>query len=228
MIEADHLDVVPLFAALAPRARRELAARGVERRYRTGQTLFAAGSTARALHVVVSGRVRVMRGRGDRRQVIHVEGPGGTLGEVPLFTSGGYPATAEAAEPTTCLLFSRDAIEAAIAADPTLASRLLQRLAERVRALVNRVETLALQGVTARLASLILARAAVAHGPTLTLGMTQREAAEELGTVREVLVRALRTLRTEGMIVPAGRGRLRIVDARALARLAGVESSDSH
>ncbi len=48
----------------------------------------------------------------------------------------------------------------------------------------------------------------------------QAALAEELGTVREVLVRSLRELRESGLIVPAGRGRWSVADRDVPASLA--------
>jgi GTP-sensing pleiotropic transcriptional regulator CodY len=53
--------------------------------------------------------------------------------------------------------------------------------------------------------------------------MTQSGLAEELGTVREVVVRALRSLREQGVIASAGAGRWRIVNGTALRRLANPD-----
>ncbi|HKG90424.1 MAG TPA: Crp/Fnr family transcriptional regulator [Gemmatimonadaceae bacterium] len=224
MLDPALLDTHPLLRDAAPAARRELAARGVERRYAAGETIFAAGSPSRGLFVVVEGRVRVTRlGAGGRGRVVHVEGPGGTLGEVPLFDGGGYPATAVAAAPTRCLVFGRDALGAAIAAEPALAWALLRRLASRVRHLVDRLDDLTAQRTTARLAAHLLERAAAARGRDFTLGGTQAEVAEELGTVREVVVRGLRALRAAGAIRPVARGRFALGDERELRRRAGRE-----
>jgi CRP-like cAMP-binding protein len=41
-----------------------------------------------------------------RAHVVHEEGPGGTLGEVPLFDGGGYPATAIAQAATRCAVYT--------------------------------------------------------------------------------------------------------------------------
>jgi CRP/FNR family transcriptional regulator len=213
---------LPLFAGVSDAACRELAARTVRRVYEPGETLFVAGTEARGLYVVVGGRVRVVRHGASRRHVLHEEGPGGTLGEVPLFEGGGYPATAIAAEPTACLVIGRDAIGAAMRADPELAWRLLARLASRVRTLVERVDSLAVRSVPQRLAALLVTRH---DGPTggraLTLGGTHQQVAEELGTVREVVVRAVRALCDAGAIEPLGRGRYRVPDADRLRELAG-------
>ncbi|MBC7898300.1 MAG: cyclic nucleotide-binding domain-containing protein, partial [Cytophagaceae bacterium] len=82
---AQALDALPLFASLSTATRRQLIAASTQRRYATGATLFRAGGQATGLYIVLSGRVRVMRSRNGRQRVVHTEGPGGTLAEVPLF-----------------------------------------------------------------------------------------------------------------------------------------------
>lgn len=197
-----------------------LSEHGRERRYDAGATLFAAGGEPRGMHLIVEGRVRVLRGGGGRPHVIHAAGPGDTLGEVPLFAGGDYPATAVAAEPTRCLLLGRDAIGAAIAADPSFAFLLLGRLAGRVRELVDRLDARAALSVPERLAEYLLARPRTRTSPPrVSLGMTQTELAEELGTVREVIVRSLLALRTKGLITSLGGGRFEILDEEALRRV---------
>jgi GTP-sensing pleiotropic transcriptional regulator CodY len=52
------------------------------------------------------------------------------------------------------------------------------------------------------------------------LAATQAEAAEEMGTVREVLVRALRRFRVAGLVSSPVRGRYIVRDRAGLARIA--------
>lgn len=213
------MDRVELFAGLNAAARRELAARAVTTRYGAGEVLWTAGSAPRGLLIIVAGRVRVVRAPTGRQHVVHTETAGGTLGEVPLFAGGAYPATAIAAEPTLCVALSMDALHAGMAADPSLALRLLRRMAERIRHLVGRLDSASAYPVPRRLAGLILARQAAADGGDFTLGASQAEVAEELGTVREVIVRALRRMRQAGMIRATGRGRFTVTDPAGLRRL---------
>ena len=219
MIDVALLDESPVTHGLHAAARRELAARAVLREYAPEEVLWRAGDPSRGLHLVLSGEVRVVRSRGGRQHVIHTEGAGGTLGEVPLFQGMDYPATAIATRRTRCLVLTRDAIHAAIAADPELAFTLLQHLSARVRALVDRVDRMAAQHVTARLAAFLLERSQGRDEP-FTLGGTQASVAEEIGTVREVVVRALRELRERGVIGVAGRGRWRVLSQEQLQALA--------
>lgn len=223
MIDPSELRRLPLFVEISDVACRELAARTIARVYEPGETLFTAGAEAQGLYVLTSGRVRVVRDSGGRRHVVHEEGPGGTLGDVPLFEGGGYPATAVAAEPTSCVIVGRDGIAAAMRADPELAWRFLGRLAVRVRTLVERLDGLTARSVPQRLAALLIARheRSIRANGSVTLGGTQQEVAEELGTVREVVVRAVRTLCASGAIESLGGGRYRVRDPQRLKELAG-------
>jgi CRP/FNR family transcriptional regulator, dissimilatory nitrate respiration regulator len=197
---------------------------GPEIEVERGECVFRAGDVPRGLLLVIEGRVRVIREDpdGGRRQVLHVEGPGGTLGEVPLFAGGTYPATAIAVERSRLVLLTRDALMGLITNHPELAFRLLARLALRVREVVRRVDSLAFEPVAQRLARHLLFRVGLVGGPTVSLGMSQEELADELGTVREVLVRALRSLREAGVIRSLGRSRFVVVDGERLAALAGA------
>jgi CRP/FNR family transcriptional regulator len=214
------LDALPFFASLSAATRRRLASSAIERAYEPGATLFSAGTEAAGIYIVLSGRVRVVRSRDGRQYVIHSEGPGGTLAEVPFFEQGLLPATAVAVEPTRCLVLNREVLRATMRDDPGLAWLFLQRLSSRVRELVQRLDRAATQAVPGRLAAFLLTRVQSNPLQPFTLGMTQAELAEELGTVREVLVRGLAQLRDTGVIASAGRGRYVVKDPPALEKLA--------
>ncbi|MDF1505866.1 helix-turn-helix domain-containing protein, partial [Roseisolibacter sp. H3M3-2] len=66
--------------------------------------------------------------------------------------------------------------------------------------------------------ALRLARHAASGGRAFVLARTQQEAAEELGTVRELVVRGLRALRAAGVVRAAGGGRYVVVDEVALRK----------
>lgn len=218
-----HSERVP-FPDLPDSARRSLLAGARECRFADGDVLFVSGSPARGLYVVTDGVVRVTRGGGGRPHLIHEERPGGTLGEVPLFSGGEYPATASAAGPTRCLLITRDHLRAAIRRDPDVALALLARLSRRVRLLVDELDLRTARSTRERLAALLLERAGDGD-EAFTLGGTQQAVAESLGTVRELVVRGLRGLRDEGVIAAAGRGRYTVRDRARLERLAAGQDT---
>jgi CRP/FNR family transcriptional regulator len=215
------LDALPLFAGLAKSTLAKLSAAATVRHFSAGATLFRAGESPTGLLIILEGQVRVVRTRDGRQSVVHTEGPGGTLAEVPLFDGGTLPATAVAVVESRCLHLRREALLALMRDDPDVALLFLRRLASRVRHVVERLDRLSTQSLLGRLAALLLTRAEAASGRSFALGMTQAEAAEELGTVREVVVRGLAALRREGVIDTAGRGRLIVRDLEALRTRAG-------
>ncbi len=199
-----------------------LAQHGVERSYAAGETLFHAGETPWGIYVVLEGRVRVVRGQGGRYVVVHTEVRGGTLADVPFFAGGVLPGTAIASEPACCAIFPRAAIRAAIEASPDVAFALLARLASRVRDVVGRLDQISSNSVAARLAAYLLRRYEERQNRVVSLGMTQGQLAEELGTVREVIVRELREMRETNLIRPARNGWFEIVNEDALMARAGA------
>ncbi len=224
MIDVETLDRTNLFDGINDAARRALAARSTLRHFTKDEVLWTAGSEPRGLFVILEGSVRVVRETAGRHSVIHTEGPNGTLGEVPLFEGTTLPATAIASEATECVCITAAALDAAIQADAGVARIFLGRLAKRVRGLVDRVERLSAHSVRRRLAAFLLERDQLAGsrgvGDDFSLGRSQQAVAEELGTVREVLVRSLRELRESGLIDSAGRGRWSVADRDALTSLA--------
>ena len=216
MIAPELLAALPLFRDASPQIVAALAKRGVEVRYPANAVLFLTGSEPRGWFIVIEGMVRVVRGSESRQHVIHTETAGGTLGEVPLFTQGTHPATGIAAEPTRCVLFERPALEAAIAEAPGIAFLLAARLAFRTERLVERLHERSATNVQARVIEFLLSRQPSRGTDTISLRMTQQALAEDLGTVREVVARELRTLGKRGWIESLGGGRYRLLDERAL------------
>ncbi len=222
---------IPLLGTLTPAGREILLGHSIERHFAPGEILWSAGDRSEGIAVVLEGKVRIVRGSGGRQMVIHSGEVGATLGEVPFFTGGAYPATAIAAEPTRCLFLTHAAVTQAMAADPALAIFFLQRLSQRVENLVERVDQNTVSSVQKRLARFILERSQApvvasrsssrkAKRNTFSLGMTQSALAEEIGTVREVVVRTLRDLRQSGAIESVGDGKYRVSSLTTLQQLA--------
>jgi CRP-like cAMP-binding protein len=127
-----------------------------------------------------------------------------------LFGGGTLPATAIAAEPTVCALFTVKVIRAAMAESEDVSLMLLKRLALRVRGLVDRLDDRSAQSVRVRPMDFMTHRAAASGRGTFSIGMTQYRLAEELGTVREVISRELQELKRAGVVEALGAGRYRL------------------
>lgn len=211
-MSASELRAFPLWSDVDDDALGALGAAGRVRAWAPDETLWVVGSRPARLHVVLEGEVKIVRSRAGRRHVIHREGPGATLGEVPLFGGSGYPATAIAARRTRCLVVPRAELFAILGRHPTLAAFLLEGMARRIRFLVGRLDQRTGTDVRGRVADYLLDRASASRGEWFSLGLTQGELAEELGTVREVVVRTLRALREDSALESGPGPRYRILD----------------
>jgi CRP-like cAMP-binding protein len=207
---------VPAIAELPDATLHWLARVLLVRRYPARAVLFRAGDPPSALYLVLSGRIRVVQEHAGSTRVLHHEGPGGVLGEIPVFGGGPYPATATAVEDSRCAVLAAADAERLLRDEPEFARFALRRMAGRARVLLQRFEELSSHGVTARLAAHLLARVAESDNGELTLGMSQADLADELGTAREVLVRSLRALCTLGAIRRSGRARFEVANLASL------------
>lgn len=224
----DLLRRLPLFRHVRPEGLERIADRIVVRKVPARREIFRRGEPCEGLFVVVRGRVRVYRANAEgREQIIHDQGPGQTLAEVPLFDDGPCPANARAEEASVLLFLPKAAFRELYRSEPEIADAVIHELGRRLRRAVRLIEKISLRDVPARVGLTLLEFAGNRTGESMdapgaakldhafTLPVTQSELAESLATTRESVARALRTLKDEGMIEQQG-SRVRIVDPLAL------------
>jgi CRP-like cAMP-binding protein len=221
------LSALPLFSRLGGSALQAVARRCVVRTLTRDSVLFRKDDPCRGLHVVVEGSVRVYRASRDgREQVLHTQGPGQALAEVPLFDQGPYPASARALEDSRVLFLPLQDFQWLYSHHPEIADAVIQELGRRLRRMVRLVEKISLRDVPARVAMTLLeyaeGRGAASDGVEFELHRTQDQLAAELATTRESIARALSRLRREGIIDQTA-GRIRII---SIARLEAVAHPD--
>jgi CRP-like cAMP-binding protein len=214
-----------LFGELEEPDLNALASRAIEHRLARGQVLFVAGEEARGLYVIVEGAVRAFRESVDgREQIIHVERAGATIAEIPVFDEGAYPSTVAAEEDSTVLFIDKRDVRRLCLDHPQISLTALRLLAGRLRKCAELVEALSLREVDQRLARHLIAEAqrrGVRDGSRLRvdLVLTNQQIAARIGTVREVVSRALNRLQQNGLISVEGR-RVYIIDEEVIAAFA--------
>lgn len=211
----------PLLRGLPATALNELAKRVRECHLTQGQVLFTAGQAADGMYIVSSGAIRAFRMNLDgREQTIHVEHAGGMLAEVVVFDEGTYPSNAVAEEDSTVLFLARDAVRDFMLRHPETALTALKLMAKKLRSVAALAEQLALMDVHQRLAALLLHEASQSRSPmedgvSFSLPLSHARLAARLGTVREVVTRALQKLVHQGIIEIHGH-RIVVRDMEAL------------
>jgi CRP/FNR family transcriptional regulator len=215
---ATLLRAVPYFAHLNEAELKQVALRLTERSWSEGQIVFLEGDECAGLHLVVSGQARIYRVSPEgREQVLAVLGPGDSCNEVPAVDNGPNPASCVALESTTFWVFSYRALNDLRYEIPDLNEAIITSLAARCRQLVHRVYNLSFLSVNARVASFLIEQAD-RDRPLNRRRWTQEEIAAEVGTVREMVARALHQLEQDGLICK-DRHRIHIVDREGLHTL---------
>jgi CRP/FNR family cyclic AMP-dependent transcriptional regulator len=191
------------------------------RHYSPDEIIFLEGDPCAGLFIVQSGRVKIFEISVEgREQSLHFVGPGRSFNDVAALDGGPNPATVVAMQPTTCVVIDRDSMVRLVKSYPALALAVIESIAARTRHLVTLVEDLSFRSVQARLARLLLEEAqARGRGDQVPRLMTQQEMAARLGTVREVVGRALRALEDRG-VIRIQRHRIVILDRKELERQA--------
>lgn len=216
---AEAFAAYPALASLAPSERARVEAEAVFLDLPAGTRLFAAGEPARGFPLVLEGSVRVAKVGGHGRElVLYRVGPG----EGCILTSscllGAEPYTAQGrVERAARLLVLPPALFATLLAHEPFRAFVFRLFSERLADLTELVEAVAFRRLDARLAERLLG-----HGARLKT--THQQLADELGTVREMVSRVLKSFEEQGLVV-LGREQVEILDAAGLRRIAGTSAN---
>ena len=223
----DQLAQLPYFAGLTGEALAGLARAARQREVEAGAQILIAGEPCEGLYFVVEGQVRLVKTSADGGEhVVGVLGPGATFNDVAVFDGGPNSDTAVAVGRTTIGFIPSGMVMRLIDSHPGIAKAALKLLSSRQRTLGLVVEDLALRDVTARTARLLLGCVGrhehiVEHAHHACARITHQEIATMIGSVREVVQRALKQLERDGAIA-VERSRIDVLDAAKLERWAHI------
>ena len=215
----DRLRESPFFGSLSEEGLAFLETRAKLTLYQTGASIFAEGKPSQGLYWLLSGTLKAVKySTAGREQILHLIEPGQTFNEVGSFTTQPNPASVLALTPSQVWHIPGEAIRQLLQQDPQFAQMIIEILSSRLRRSVDLIEDLSLRPVTNRLSRLILDEA---DGDILfrPVWYTQNELAARLGTVTDVVQRALRKLEDDDLI-HVERRQIRIIDRDALESLA--------
>ncbi len=207
----------PSFANLDDTTLDSLANSAIQHNYDRGQVIFLEGEDCAGYHLVQDGWLKAVKiSTTGREQIIQFLGPGNSFNEETVVNGSKNQVTVEALEPSKVWIIQRESMFKLMDEYPALSRIITEELATRVIHLTNLIENLALQTVEARLARIFLEHSS---GEVLNRRRwsTQAEMAARLGTVPDVLNRALRSLAEAGLIKIQ---RHQILDRKGLERKA--------
>lgn len=221
-ISLDKLRVIAFLQGLDDAVLVELSGHAIWREYAAGALIFLEGEHAAAIYCLEFGWVKASKSSPDgREQILRFLGPGETFNELSIFANKPNPATAIALEPVGAWLIPRDVVRDLLLTHPQVAARVIENIADRVIYLASLVADLSLHSVEVRVARLLLDEA-VDDVMARRRWATQTELAARLGTVPDVLSRALRSMSDAG-IITVDRQEIRILDRATLETMAQAQ-----
>jgi CRP-like cAMP-binding protein len=219
------LESMPLFRDLDPQDVDSLVAGVRTRRYRRGEVIFHQGDPGDALHIVLSGRVKISSPSDTGVEAILTTlRPGEWFGALALLDGAPRSASATAVGATETLILPRDRFRQLVEV-PSIRDRVFAALAQELRRLTSHVEELHFLDIAGRLAAR-LARMAEEQGSPGRDGeirldgpITQGELAAMVGSTRQSVNKLLGYLVADGLI-RVDRDSIAILDLEGLRRAA--------
>jgi CRP-like cAMP-binding protein len=227
---AELLAETDLFGVLEPATLAEVAERTLVRVVEKGQTIFVQDEPGDRLFVLAEGAVKlvVRSAQGEVVELARVWRPA-VFGEVALLDGGPRSATAEAVEPATLVVVTRDELIRLLRSDMQIVDRVLKSLGGLIRRADLLATELVFLDLLGRLARRLLELAEVPDrsgtagqegGSLRTRRVTQTELANMVGGTRQSVNLALRTLEERGCIRLVGLT-IELLDPDELRRRAG-------
>jgi CRP/FNR family transcriptional regulator len=217
------LNCIAQFAPLTTDTKLAMARHAVQRCYDTGQIIYIEGELAETVFLLESGWIKAVRmTRQGREQAMMFMRPVDIFGDIAAFSGTTYPGTVFALEAVRAWAIPTNVILDIIQKSPDLSLAIIRHLSGRVLQYVNLVEDLSLRSVEARLARTLLSNAEPVNGQMVVVRRewaTYDEMAVRLGTVRDVLSRAMRTLEAENLL-RVEKNAIILLDSQGLAKRA--------
>jgi CRP/FNR family cyclic AMP-dependent transcriptional regulator len=194
------LKSVPMFGSFPEDQLRALAAMVMRRNAPRGSAIMHAGDPTDSLYIVVSGRLKVMMGEADGKEVIlGILGPGEFFGEMGLVDDNPRSATVVAIEPCELLSISKRVFKKCLVENVEVALAVLRVVVRRLREADRKIGSLAMLDVYGRVARLLLDMSEDVNGQkVVTKRLTKQDIARMVGASREMVSKVMKDLEMSG------------------------------
>ncbi|TAJ98441.1 MAG: Crp/Fnr family transcriptional regulator [Chloroflexota bacterium] len=171
-----------------------------------GAMLMGEGDATDSLYIVISGRLKVMMGDADGKEVIlALLGPGEIVGEMGLIDDSPRSATVISIEPSELLAISKREFHKCLAENFDMVMGVMKGLVRRLREADRKIGSLALLDVYGRVARLLIDMAENVNGQRIvTKRLPKQDIAKMIGASREMVSRVMKDLQIGGYIEPRG------------------------
>lgn len=223
--DAAMLARAPLFAAISPIAREDLARAARLVVLGAGERLWRQGTPATAVGLIVAGRCKLIREGPGREVIVGVGVPGDLLGATGFTLASGYSSTVVCLRRARILLVPALLLRGVLARESHVVAALAADLASDVSRLMRMVQNLSAGSVQRRLASVLVDVADRAGEPfpggiLIPLRLKRADLASLAATTLESASRAISAWKRSGLVTPMAAGYL-LRNPQALKEIAG-------
>jgi CRP/FNR family cyclic AMP-dependent transcriptional regulator len=203
---AEKLEIfesIAIFSGLPATDLAVIAECAATRSFKKNAILMNEGDRADSLYLILNGKVRVYvsNDESNTEVTLNILGPGGYFGELALLDEGSRSASVMTLEPTRLAIVSKVDFEQCLSNNPAIALNLIRALVYRIRALTDKVGTLALLDVYGRVARTLLNLAEEREGrQVIGQKLTYQEIASMIGASHRMVSRIMKDLTTGGYI----------------------------
>jgi len=200
------LKSVPLFAGFPDEQLRTLVSVVTRRSAPRAAVIMAAGDPIDSLYIVISGRLKVMMGDANGKEVIlSLIGPGEFFGEMGLIDDSPRSASVVTIEPCELLSVTKRDFKNCLAQNFEMAMAVMRGLVRRLREADRKIGSLALLDVYGRVARLLLDMSEDVNGQrVVTKRLPKQDIAKMIGASREMVSRVMKDLKLGGYIETRG------------------------
>jgi len=227
----DPLDPPPPWSAttllgqVSPLAQADLVRLGAHRQYDTGEILIHQGAEQRFALLLLSGFVKItVQADSEQQILLTIRGQGDLIGDLAALSGQRRSATVVACTPIKARLIFHHTLREFTERNREVGELIIGLVVTQLHTANRRRVEFATRNAPQRLASVLLELAATCGKPLPDSGIqlpnwfSQTELANLVGSSEDSVQRALRDLRTQGM-VSTGYRQLTIIDPEGLAEV---------
>jgi CRP/FNR family cyclic AMP-dependent transcriptional regulator len=196
------LKSVEIFSGLSDAELAALEESSIRRSYPKNTVIINENDVADSLYVIESGKVKVYcSDKNGKEFIMNTLGGGDYFGELALLDDDRRSASVRTMEKADfCIIYKQD-FNQVLDQHPNIAKTLIRNITRRVRALTEKVKSLALQDVYGRVTKVLNSLATERNDEFyVEEKLTQQDIADRVGASREMVARILKDLTIGGYI----------------------------
>ena len=196
------LQQVEIFQGLSTEELEALSASSTSRSFPKNTVVIHENDPADSLFIIESGKVKVYcSDKNGKEFIMNTLGHGDYFGELALLDDDRRSASVRTMEKADfCIIYKQD-FNQVLDQHPNIAKTLIRNITRRVRALTEKVKSLALQDVYGRVTKVLNSLATERNDEFyVEEKLTQQDIADRVGASREMVARILKDLTIGGYI----------------------------